>query len=148
MSFIKYTQDLSHVLEPNKVQIREDLTYEARPMRIKDQRMKQLKGKEINLVKVVWSDTIGDAMLELVKMESQKSQPRPKPSRPIKVVPAERCRLQPKLTISNMIKPTPIMHGRLCMKASNADSRGPPTWTNSKHKKGTCPVWQANTRLA
>ncbi|RDX65633.1 Folate-biopterin transporter 1, chloroplastic, partial [Mucuna pruriens] len=69
-----------------------------------------------------------------VKMESRKSQPRPKPSRPTKVVMAERCRLQSEPTILDMIKPT--LHGRLRMKALNADSRGPIPWTNSKHKKG------------
>ncbi|RDX78796.1 hypothetical protein CR513_40869, partial [Mucuna pruriens] len=45
--------------------IQEDLTYEARTTRIEDLRVKQLRGKEINLVKDVRKDVIGDTMWEL-----------------------------------------------------------------------------------
>lgn len=36
------------------VQVRDNLTIEASPMRIKDRGVKQLHGKEITLVKVAW----------------------------------------------------------------------------------------------
>ena len=61
----KYTPDPHHVIEPDSIQIRENLTYEARPIRIEDQRVKQLRGKDISLVKVVWSDVEGDVTWEL-----------------------------------------------------------------------------------
>ena len=34
-------------------------------MRIEDRRVKQLRGKNINLVKVIWSDVSGDVTWEL-----------------------------------------------------------------------------------
>ncbi|RDX88208.1 Folate-biopterin transporter 1, chloroplastic, partial [Mucuna pruriens] len=46
-----------------------------------------------------------------VKMESRKSQSRPKPSQLAKVVLAEKCQLQPEPTISDMIKLTLVLHG-------------------------------------
>ncbi|XP_057720422.1 uncharacterized protein LOC130934920 [Arachis stenosperma] len=51
----KYTPDTSHVLEPEPVQIREDLTLPVIPMRIDDTSIKRLRGKEVSLVKVAWS---------------------------------------------------------------------------------------------
>jgi len=44
-------------IEPDTVQIRENLTYEAHNVLVADQRTKQLRGKDIGLVKIVWSDT-------------------------------------------------------------------------------------------
>lgn len=68
----KYTHDPTHIIEPDAVQIREDLTYETQPVRVDDQRTKQLRGKDIHLVKVVWSDTMGDTTWELEdKMREQ-----------------------------------------------------------------------------
>ena len=45
----------------DKVQVRDNLTYEAQPLRISDRRLKQLRGKEIALVKVQWGAKEGDA---------------------------------------------------------------------------------------
>ena len=49
----KYDHDPSHVIEWDDVQDRENLTYETLPVRIEDHRIKQLRGKEIPLVKVI-----------------------------------------------------------------------------------------------
>ena len=61
----KYIPDPTHVLELDKVQVRENLTYDVTPIRISDRKMKQLRGKEIPLVKVMWSNEEGEATWEL-----------------------------------------------------------------------------------
>ena len=50
----KYISDPSHVLEVDPVQVREDLSMEVMPVKIVDRRVKQLRGKSIPLVKIVW----------------------------------------------------------------------------------------------
>jgi len=50
----KYIHDLSHVVELDDVQVNENLTYETLPLGIEDILTKQLRGKEILLVKVIW----------------------------------------------------------------------------------------------
>ena len=62
----KYVYDPSHVIAPDDVQIKENLTYETLPLRIEDRRVKQLRGKEIPLVKVIWGGASNeDATWEL-----------------------------------------------------------------------------------
>ena len=62
----KYIHDPSHVLEIDNISIKENLTYETYPLRIEDRRSKQLRGKEIPLVKVIWKSASGeDATWEL-----------------------------------------------------------------------------------
>ncbi|XP_052112863.1 uncharacterized protein LOC127739641 [Arachis duranensis] len=51
----KYTPDASHILEPEPIQVREDLTLSVIPVRIDDTNIKRLRGKEVSLVKVAWS---------------------------------------------------------------------------------------------
>ena len=51
----KYVHDPSHVIELDDVQIHDDFTFEVFPIRIADRRVKSLRGKEIPLVKVIWS---------------------------------------------------------------------------------------------
>ncbi|KAK4253599.1 hypothetical protein QN277_010253 [Acacia crassicarpa] len=61
----KYHPDPSHVIEPEEVELRENLTYIAKPERILDVRDKQLRKKTIRLVKVLWKGmTPGDATWE------------------------------------------------------------------------------------
>ena len=51
----KYVLDPSHVIPA--VEVRDNLTVEALPVRIMDRELKQLRGKEIALVKVAWGGT-------------------------------------------------------------------------------------------
>jgi len=51
----KYIHDLLYVIELDIVQILENLTYDVFPVRIGNQRIKQFRGKDIPLVKVLWS---------------------------------------------------------------------------------------------
>ncbi|XP_027368371.1 uncharacterized protein LOC113874343 [Abrus precatorius] len=53
----KYVPNPSHIIEPDIIQLKDNLTYETSPVRIVDQQVKQLRGKDIVLVKVVWSKT-------------------------------------------------------------------------------------------
>lgn len=54
----KYVHDRSHVIHMDDVQARDNLIVEAFPARIEDREVKQLCGKEIVLVKVVWEDLL------------------------------------------------------------------------------------------
>jgi len=56
----KYVHDLLHVIELDNVQVKEKLTYETLPLRINDRMVKQLRGKEICLVKVVRGNASGE----------------------------------------------------------------------------------------
>lgn len=61
----KYQPDPSHVIEPEEVEIQENLTYRTEPDRIVDAKDKQLRNKTIRLVKVIWKGTApGDATWE------------------------------------------------------------------------------------
>ena len=52
----KYISDPSHVLQPQTVELSEDLTYEEYPVAIVDRQIRQLRTKEIPMVKVLWSN--------------------------------------------------------------------------------------------
>ena len=68
----RYISDPSHVIEPDVIHLRDDLSFEASPARIMDRKAKQLRNKEIQLVKVVWDQKTGDATWELEeKMKTQ-----------------------------------------------------------------------------
>ncbi|XP_050890187.1 uncharacterized protein LOC127095557 [Lathyrus oleraceus] len=55
----RYIADPSHVIQLDDVQVRDNLTVETLPMRIKDREVKQLRRKEFALVKVVWGGPAG-----------------------------------------------------------------------------------------
>lgn len=44
------------------MQVRDNLTVEVSPVRIEDREVKQMHGKEIALVKVVWGGPAGGSM--------------------------------------------------------------------------------------
>ena len=52
----KYIADPSHVLQPQAVEFSEDLTYKEFPVAIVDRQIRQLRTKEIPMVKVLWSN--------------------------------------------------------------------------------------------
>jgi len=52
----KYIASPDHVLESDEVQVREDLTMIVGPVRILDTQVKQLRGKELKTVKVLWDE--------------------------------------------------------------------------------------------
>ena len=52
----KYIADPSHVLRPQAVKLSEDLTYEDYLLAIVDRQVRQLRTKNIPMVKVLWSN--------------------------------------------------------------------------------------------
>ena len=50
----KYYPDPTHILKPEEIDIDECLTYEERPVQILDRKVKELRTKQIPLVKVLW----------------------------------------------------------------------------------------------
>lgn len=55
------------MIESDNIQVKENLTFKTLPLRIEDQRVKQLKGKEIP-----WSKSYGEELLRIVLHESWK----------------------------------------------------------------------------
>ncbi|XP_074293506.1 uncharacterized protein LOC141620568 [Silene latifolia] len=51
----KYIPDPSHIINLPPVRVRDDLTYEEKPIQILDHKEKALRNKVIPLVKVLWS---------------------------------------------------------------------------------------------
>ena len=52
----KYIADPSHVLQPQTVEISEDLTYEEFSVSVVDRQVRQLRTKEIPMVKILWNN--------------------------------------------------------------------------------------------
>ena len=50
----RYRSDPSHVLKESEVKILENMSYIEEPVKIVDRRIKQLRKREIPMVKVVW----------------------------------------------------------------------------------------------
>ncbi|XP_027155010.1 uncharacterized protein LOC113755144 [Coffea eugenioides] len=50
----KYHSDPSHMLQPKEVKIDENLSYEEKSVKLLDRKVKELKHKQIPLVKVLW----------------------------------------------------------------------------------------------
>ncbi|XP_057444256.1 uncharacterized protein LOC130736437 [Lotus japonicus] len=68
----KYILDPSHVIELDDIQLKDNLSFEVPPVIIEDRRVKQLQGKQIMLVKVIWNQNTGDTTWELEeKMKEQ-----------------------------------------------------------------------------
>ena len=57
--------DHTHVLEQDDVQVRENLTLGVGPVRILDSQVKQLRGKEIRTVKVLWDEATQEMTWEM-----------------------------------------------------------------------------------
>jgi len=53
------------VLETDDVQFRDDLTLDVRPVSIVDSQVKNLRGKEIRTVKVLWDEATQEATWEM-----------------------------------------------------------------------------------
>ena len=68
----KYLADPSHVIEPDAIQLKDNLSFEVPPVRIDDRKIKRLRTKDVSLVKVIWNPITGDATWELEsKMREQ-----------------------------------------------------------------------------
>ncbi|XP_071921800.1 uncharacterized protein [Coffea arabica] len=64
----KYHPDPTHILPSEDIELDESLTYEERPIRILDKKVKDLRNKQIPLVKVLWKHhEVEEATWELEK---------------------------------------------------------------------------------
>nr|KYP39338.1 Retrotransposable element Tf2 [Cajanus cajan] len=61
----KYIHDPSHVVELDDVRVKENLTFEKLPVTVIDHKLKELRGKSIALVKVLWDAATGEATWEV-----------------------------------------------------------------------------------
>nr|KYP42065.1 Retrotransposable element Tf2 [Cajanus cajan] len=61
----KYVHDPSHVVELEDVRVKENLTIEKLPVAVVDHKLKELRGKSIALVKVLWDAANGEATWEV-----------------------------------------------------------------------------------
>ncbi|XP_057985363.1 uncharacterized protein LOC131170328 [Hevea brasiliensis] len=50
----KYVLDHSHVLQPDTVELNENLTFKEQPVAIVDYQMGKLRSKQISMIKVLW----------------------------------------------------------------------------------------------
>ncbi len=50
----KYIPDPFHVLQPDRVELNENLTFKEQPVTIVDYQIRQLRSKQIPMVKVLW----------------------------------------------------------------------------------------------
>ncbi|XP_071923157.1 uncharacterized protein [Coffea arabica] len=69
----KYHPDSTHILPPEDVELDESLTYEERPIQILDRKVKDLRNKQIPIVKVLWKHhEVEEATWELEKDMQEK----------------------------------------------------------------------------
>ncbi|XP_058726384.1 uncharacterized protein LOC131597726 [Vicia villosa] len=71
----KYIMDPSNVIPMDDIQVRDNLTVETLPMRIEDHKMKQVRGKDISLVKVVWGGASEESMMWELESKMRESYP-------------------------------------------------------------------------
>ncbi|KAI5445550.1 hypothetical protein KIW84_013689 [Lathyrus oleraceus] len=71
----RYIPDPSHVVQVDDVQVRDNLNVETSPMRIEDRELKQLRGKEIALVKVAWGGPAGGNVTWELESQMKESYP-------------------------------------------------------------------------
>nr|KYP54674.1 hypothetical protein KK1_000869 [Cajanus cajan] len=62
---LNFIRDLSYVVEMDEMQVRENLTYEKRPVAVVDHKLKKLRGKSISLVKILWDAATGEVTREV-----------------------------------------------------------------------------------
>ncbi|XP_021743398.1 uncharacterized protein LOC110709484 [Chenopodium quinoa] len=58
----KYIPDMTHVFQPEIIEMDENLTYEERPVRILDSKVRSTRNKDVSIVKVLWSNQRGGYM--------------------------------------------------------------------------------------
>ena len=58
----KYVLNLSHILKFDSDQVKENLSFEVKPNKILDSQVKQLRGRSIPTMKVLWDLISGDSI--------------------------------------------------------------------------------------
>ncbi|XP_021763964.1 uncharacterized protein LOC110728628 [Chenopodium quinoa] len=52
----RYISNKSHVLQPETIELDQSLTYEERPVKIFDSKVRSTRNKDVKIVKVIWSN--------------------------------------------------------------------------------------------
>ncbi|XP_050895705.1 uncharacterized protein LOC127102378 [Lathyrus oleraceus] len=73
--FQKYIHDPSHVIRIDDMQVMDNLTVKALPVRIEDHKLKNLRGKEIALVNIVWGGVAGENMIWELEIRMRETYP-------------------------------------------------------------------------
>ncbi|XP_071906041.1 uncharacterized protein [Coffea arabica] len=71
----KYYSDPSHILQPKEIEIDESLTYEEKPVQLLDRKVKELRNKQILLVKILRRNHGVEEATWEVEEEMQKKYP-------------------------------------------------------------------------
>ncbi|XP_021859664.1 uncharacterized protein [Spinacia oleracea] len=71
----RYIPDERHVLELEKIQIDSSLTYEERPVKILDKKVCSTRNKDVNIVKVCWSNHESEEATWKAEAEMKKKYP-------------------------------------------------------------------------
>ena len=61
----KFVPDPSHILEFDSIQVKENMSFEVKSIRILDSQMKQLRERSIPMVKVLWNPFSVDSTWEI-----------------------------------------------------------------------------------
>ncbi|XP_019104852.1 uncharacterized protein LOC109134900 [Beta vulgaris subsp. vulgaris] len=72
----RYSLDKSHVLQPERVQIDENLSYEERPIKILDSKVRSTRNKDVKIVKVLWSNQKYEEATREAEAEMRKKYPK------------------------------------------------------------------------
>ncbi|XP_057251739.1 uncharacterized protein LOC130591822 [Beta vulgaris subsp. vulgaris] len=71
----RYIPDKSHVLQPETVQIDKNLSYEERPIKIFDIKVRATRNKDVKIVKVLWSNQKFEEAIWEAEAEMRKKYP-------------------------------------------------------------------------
>lgn len=71
----KYAHDPWHVIQMDNMHVHDNMTIEATPIWIADLKVKQLRGKGITLVKVIWGGPTGGRMTWELESRMKESYP-------------------------------------------------------------------------
>lgn len=71
----RYNPDKSHVLQPEKITMDENLTYEEKPIKILDSKIRSTRKRDIKMVKVLWQNEQYEEATWETKEEMKKKYP-------------------------------------------------------------------------
>ncbi|XP_071901027.1 uncharacterized protein [Coffea arabica] len=71
----KYYPDPTHIVQPEEIEVDESLTYEEKPVRLLDRKVKKLRNKQIPLVKILWKNHGVEEVTWEMEEEMQKKYP-------------------------------------------------------------------------
>ncbi|XP_010693419.1 uncharacterized protein LOC104906376 [Beta vulgaris subsp. vulgaris] len=71
----RYIPDKNHVLEPERIKIDSSLTFEERHVKFLDKKVRSTRNKDVNIVKVIWSNHEPEEAMWEAEDEMKKTYP-------------------------------------------------------------------------